>query len=445
MLSNTLSTNHSQLFSFGIRQKILLILVTMLFIALTASGWYAVQQEKKDILAEISQRGSDISRFMAKSLSYSVVGYDYHTIQLLLDEITTTEEINYARVVNKKDKIMAEAGQDSLTANNSLVMFNENILFGTEVIGVLTLGMNTEKISRRINSQHYAQLKREALVIIIIALVLFIALSYAIIRPVRIMSESLVNNIDENGNIKDELPVISNDEFGILANQFNLLRNQLNQANERLQLKIELADKELQKTNQHLQQQSSELKKINNELKRLSFTDALTGMFNRRHFEDLMKTEVEMSLRHSDANSLILIDIDFFKHINDTYGHDAGDIILREVSDIMKSQLRTTDILCRVGGEEFIVLCKRANQKDALEIAEKIRATVARQNYLSHDNPIKVTISLGVASIPDPEKMITTTEFYKYSDLALYASKKSGRNKVTHYNDIRIPQTSNKS
>nr|WP_246540543.1 GGDEF domain-containing protein [sulfur-oxidizing endosymbiont of Gigantopelta aegis] len=181
---------------------------------------------------------------------------------------------------------------------------------------------------------------------------------------------------------------------------------------------------------------------MNEELKRLSFTDVLTGLYNRRHFEDLMKTEIEMSLRHGDDNSLILIDIDFFKKINDSYGHDAGDIILKEVANNMKAQLRNTDILCRVGGEEFIVLCKRANIQNAMEIAEKLRSSVEKQKHIFQGKPINVTVSLGVATIPDIAKTITTTEFYKYSDLALYASKKTGRNKVTHYNDIRGQKTS---
>lgn len=437
MFIHTLRNKYPHIFTFGVRQKILLILVTMLIIALTISGLVAVEQEKKNVLFEINQRGGDISRFMAKSLAFSVIGYDYHTIQLLLDEITSTEEVSYAKVVNSKGKIMAESGNNNLLTEESLVLFTENIRLGNESIGVLTLGMNTSIVTDRINSLYYAKLKREALIILIIAIVEFIALSYAIIRPVKLISNTLADNVDEKGTIKGELPILSNDEFGMLAKQFNLLRSQLNFANEQLQSKIAVADNELNKTNHHLRLQSQELKKINNELKRLSFTDSLTGLYNRRHFEDLMRTEVEMSLRHGDDNSLILIDIDFFKSINDTYGHDTGDIILTEVAAIMKSQLRGTDILCRVGGEEFIVLCKRAKPDDALDIAEKIRGTVEQHKHLTTDDTIKVTISLGVSSIPDQEKVITTTEFYKYADRALYASKLMGRNKVTHYNDIR--------
>ena len=424
-------------FTFGIRQKILLILVSMLAIALTVSGWLAIQQERKNLLTEINQRGNDFSHFMAKSLAYSVIGYDYHTIQLLLDEITKTKDVSYARVVNSKGNAMAESGNKNQVSNESLVVFTEDIMLANENIGVLTLGMDTTSITERINLQQYTTLKREAMIILIIAIVEFFALSYAIIRPVNIISKSLSNNVDEKGIIRGELPVISNDEFGMLATQFNLLRSQLNHANEQLQTKIEFADQELHRTNEHLRQQSAELKQINDELKRLSFTDGLTGLFNRRHFEELMKTEVEMSLRHGDANSLIIIDIDFFKNVNDTYGHDTGDIILREVSATMKSQIRVTDILCRVGGEEFVILCKRAAPEDALEIAEKLRELVEQQEHIVENNTIKVTISAGVASIPDPKKVITTTEFYKYADTALYFSKNNGRNRVTHYNTIR--------
>ncbi|HEY5602320.1 MAG TPA: diguanylate cyclase, partial [Gammaproteobacteria bacterium] len=383
------------LFRFGVRQKVLLILMSVLLVGLTVSGWMALKQEERNTLKDINQRGSDISRFVAKSLAYSVVGYDYHTLQLLLDEITLAEDVAYTKVVNVRGSVMAESGDGAIPHT---VIFNQDIRLDDEIIGNLTLGLSIENTLQRLESQKFALIKREAFVIFLIALGEFLALSFIIIRPVSIMSDSLNDSVDKNGRIVGLVPVISEDEFGKLAQQFNLLSAQLNDANLRLQSKIDLADKQLIQNNRQLVQQSEELQRINQEFRKMSVTDSLTGLHNRRHFEELMKTELEMSLRHGDVNSVLVIDIDHFKKINDRYGHPGGDAVLKQIAEKLKSNLRKTDILCRVGGDEFVALCKRADKTAALAIGEKMRRDIESKITRYGDENIKVTISVGIAT-----------------------------------------------
>ncbi len=420
----------------GVRQKVLLVLLSVLLTALSISGWLALKQEKKDTLKEINQRGNDISRFVAKSLAYSVVGYDYHTIQLLLDEITMAEDVGYAKVFNAKGKTMAESGLLHESNDSNVVMFAQDILLEQDIVGKLTLGLDTKSTLYRLESQKFALVRREALIIILIAFGEFLALSYIIIRPVSIMSKSLDNSVDENGKIVSSVPVTSKDEFGRLAMQFNRLGEQLNDANERLQTRVDVADEKLLTNNRMLMRQSSELKRISEEFKKMSITDSLTGLYNRRRFEELMETEVAMSIRHGDTNSLLIIDIDYFKAVNDKYGHPAGDKVLKEVSGILKDNLRKTDILCRVGGEEFVALCKRADRSAAFVVGEKLRTEV-RNNIVKFDqDDINVTISVGVATIDKQSEGVSTEGLYKQADIAVYHSKESGRDRVTHYNDM---------
>ncbi|WP_455365172.1 diguanylate cyclase, partial [Kaarinaea lacus] len=423
----------STLFRFGVRQKVLLILMSVLLTGLTISGWLALKQEEHDTLKEINQRGSDISRFVAKSIAYSVVGYDYHTLQLLIDEITLAEDIGYAKVINIKGNTMAEAGDGN---DSKLVIFHQDIRLEDEIVGNLTLGLSTASILQRLESQKFALIKREAFVIFMIALGEFLALSLIIIRPVSIMSESLNDSVDENGQIVGTVPVISEDEFGKLARQFNLLSNQLNEANLRLQSKIDVADKQLIQNNRQLVQQSEELQRINEEFRKMSVTDSLTGLHNRRHFEELMKTEMEMSLRHGDVNSVLVIDIDHFKKINDCYGHPGGDAVLKQVAKKLKCNLRKTDILCRVGGEEFVALCKRADKDAALAIAEKMRRDIESKAMRFGDQSISVTISVGIATTNHLNVSQGADELYRQADAAVYHSKDQGRNEITHYDDL---------
>jgi len=427
----------SKFFRFGIRQKVLLVLLTVLLSALTISGWMALEKEKQDMLQEINQRGSDISRFVSKTLAYSVVGYDYHTVQLLLNEITYSDDVGYAKVTGKKGNIMAESGlKQNLNSEDIMVLFNAPITLADDYLGQLTLGLSTARTIGRLEAQKYTLVTREAIIILLIALGEFIALSYIIIRPVSIITESLDNNIDENGQITGDIPIESKDEFGHLAQQFNQLRGQLNVANLALQSKFDVADKQLLETNKQLVKQSDELKQINDEFKQLSITDPLTGLYNRRHFEDLMDTEIAMSMRYGDINSLMILDIDHFKKVNDTYGHLGGDIVLKEVAQMLKRYMRKTDILCRIGGEEFVAFCKRSTREVSSDIAEQLRRAVANHQFDLGEEKIYITTSIGIASFPDKTEIGTKEDLFKRADVALYYCKRNGRNMTTHYADI---------
>jgi len=434
-------TKLKSIFHFGVRQKVLFVLITVLLTALTVSGWMALQQEKQDTMKEINRRGSDISRFVAKSLSFSVVGYDYHTIQLLVDEITLSEEINYVKVVNAKGNTMAVAGSLLDREKGNQVVFNQDIQLEDEVVGTLTLGLSTESTIKRLESQKYSLFMREAFIILMIAIGEFLALSFIIVRPVSVMSKSLSASIDESGRIIGKVPVISSDEFGSLAEQFNKMSYQLNEANAKLQSRVDMSDKKLVQTNRQLLHQSEELRIINEKFRQLSITDSLTGLFNRRRFEEYIETELALSLSEGEINSIIVIDLDHFKSINDSYGHPCGDAVLKAVSGILKSNLKKTDMLCRIGGEEFAAICRLADKSTAMEIAERMRRDIENKSITFSEHIINCTISIGIATSNESDKEFGGETLYRYSDRAVYYSKETGRNKVTHFDEIKISES----
>ena len=157
-----LTANHTlrmPRFRLGVRQKVLLVLLTVLLTALSVSGWLALREEKENLLKEVDQRGSYIGRFVAKSIAFSVVGYDYHTIQLLLDELTSSVEIDYAKVSNVRGNTMGESGIASWgtsveqASNEGLVMFTNDIKVDDETVGTLHLGLSTSHIVSRLENQ----------------------------------------------------------------------------------------------------------------------------------------------------------------------------------------------------------------------------------------------------------------------------------------------------
>ena len=179
-------------------------------------------------------------------------------------------------------------------------------------------------------------------------------------------------------------------------------------------------------------ERTEELQKVNDKLKAVSLTDGLTQVANRRRFDEKLDEEWTRLIRSEQELSLIIIDIDYFKKVNDTFGHLAGDDCLVAVSNLINNEVkRTEDLLARYGGEEFAVLLPTTTSDEAMLIAERIRQAVELSPITTSQDiaPIKLTISLGVATlIPDQNSRCQT--LIKFADEALYRAKASGRNRV---------------
>jgi diguanylate cyclase (GGDEF)-like protein/PAS domain S-box-containing protein len=170
--------------------------------------------------------------------------------------------------------------------------------------------------------------------------------------------------------------------------------------------------------------------RLNRELKRQSIVDPLTGAFNRNFFMSRLNSEVHRASRHSRPVSLVFVDVDHFKQINDLYGHLQGDAVLRELGHFFRSSLRDTDVVCRYGGDEFVILLPEATAEMAQATAEKLIHTAAHHRFSNLDSPdqaLTVTISVGISTLrPGQDE----EQFLQSADSALYRAKKDGRNRV---------------
>ena len=173
---------------------------------------------------------------------------------------------------------------------------------------------------------------------------------------------------------------------------------------------------------------------LREKLERLASTDPLTGAVNRRAFLDRADGELRRHRRYDRPLSLILIDIDYFKRINDTYGHEAGDQLLCLLCRVCENNLRTSvDVLARLGGEEFAVLAPETDAQGAAILAERLRREIARQKLDYDGQEIGFTASFGVISLPGRDTSMTIADALRQADNCLYASKRSGRNRVTAF------------
>jgi diguanylate cyclase (GGDEF)-like protein len=175
----------------------------------------------------------------------------------------------------------------------------------------------------------------------------------------------------------------------------------------------------------------TEDRKIQDKLKFLATTDSLSGLNNRAQFMSLARREFDWAKRNNEELSLLIMDLDNFKVINDTFGHAAGDEMIREIGNIILTSFRKTDIAGRIGGEEFAVVLKNASLKEAKKAAEKFRETVAKRKVIYDEKEISFTVSIGVAAIRDNTRDINDIEdIFKKADDALYKAKAKGRNCV---------------
>jgi diguanylate cyclase (GGDEF)-like protein len=166
------------------------------------------------------------------------------------------------------------------------------------------------------------------------------------------------------------------------------------------------------------------------EVSRTARVDQLTGLFNRRHFDDELKRALDQTDRFGGHCALVIADVDHFKNVNDTYGHAAGDKVLKSIAQSMRELVRTTDVCARIGGEEFCVILPQTGVVGSVELAERLRARIGSSATRFQDRDITVTASLGVATYPAGGGALKRAQLFESADRALYLAKAEGRNCV---------------
>jgi diguanylate cyclase (GGDEF)-like protein len=212
----------------------------------------------------------------------------------------------------------------------------------------------------------------------------------------------------------------------------------LQEANEelgKLNLSYEQLTVELKQAKEKAENFAKELKKANEQLRDMAFKDGLTGLYNHRYFQDLMDNELSRARRYKKPFSLIMLDLDHFKKINDEYGHPVGDVVLKEVSKAIKNTIRDSDIAARYGGEEFTAVLPETELGGAAIVAERLRKAIEQLEIDTNGCSIGVSVSVGVTCYHPSTDKIEKSEIISGADNALYNSKNKGRNMISIHNN----------
>jgi len=260
---------------------------------------------------------------------------------------------------------------------------------------------------------------KRILVIDLCIILLFSILAYkitaAIVKPIENLSDG-ARRIAQ-GQLDLEIPEPSTrDEIGLLTRTFNDMMRKLRGNQE-----------EIESANAKLLDQNLQLQQANEVLEQLSITDGLTKLHNHRFFQDHLTREIKHVNRSRKPLSMILVDVDDFKALNDRMGHSAGDELLRNIAMVMNDSIREIDLLARYGGDEFVVLATNTDLDGIHQLAEKIRTTIAESSFIIDESlrPTRATISMGVAQYEGNRK-----RFFSAADRALYRAKAQGKNCV---------------
>jgi diguanylate cyclase (GGDEF)-like protein len=227
--------------------------------------------------------------------------------------------------------------------------------------------------------------------------------------------------------------------MGEFAESFNAMVRQLDQTLQELSR----VNEDLVKEIAIRKETEDALRESERALRFQAATDSLTGLYNRRHFNELAEVEIRKAIRYSRSLSVVMLDVDFFKKVNDNFGHASGDLVLQLVAKTAKNMLRGGDVLGRYGGEEFICLLPETPAVQAALVADRLRKKIENSSVQAENNRIRVTASFGVSDCFDKsqERDIgrTLSNFIDSADRALYLSKNAGRNRVTVFDPEQEP------
>ncbi|MEK6731021.1 MAG: EAL domain-containing protein [Pseudomonadota bacterium] len=270
----------------------------------------------------------------------------------------------------------------------------------------------TNEINRTTSS--FTLLLALVLLIILIVIATLFSLNLLLNRTIKEIQKS-TQKISE-GNFNEPLKTMTHDDVGMLAKNIDQMRINLKSQVDTLKNEIKLREKSEEK------------------ITYLAYHDALTDMPNRLYFTKILEREIEKAKRSHQLLAILFIDVDDFKSINDTYGHDIGDLLIQKTAHRLKENIRTVDSITRIGGDEFIVLLSGIKDpQESLFIGQKLLATMSETYQLNNLIDVSITVSIGIALFPLSSDNLN--ELFKQADIALYRAKQSGRNNCQSYDN----------
>ena len=375
----------------------------------------------------VHRRAETLAGMLAVAVHEPVEKGERANVQKLLDEVTKNADVSYVRVL-VNDKEFAFSGERTSLlkgykddhsfdqVNDGIYDVHKDIVYSLKekAKGELNICVQTGLDVAKLNAPEEQLLVKVgglAMLAVLLSSGLAGLFGVYLTRQIELLKEAA--NKVAGGDFQARVPVVGRDELSETAEAFNAMAQHVREVYDNLQDAVAARTEELR-----VEKERAEL---------LSMTDELTGLMNRRAVFSSARIEVAQARRSSLPVSIGVLDIDFFKRINDTYGHPTGDAVIRRVSNVLKDSLREADIVGRIGGEEFMVILANTLPEDAVTVMERIRRAVEAEVIVHGGVSVSCTVSCGLATLGAADDL---DSLVARADECLYQAKNGGRNQV---------------
>ena len=420
--------------------KFVMVTILVVFILMGISAYVNYQSQKSTIFTNIRTQSQMLGSFVSSISPHALLSYDFDELNDYMIEISRGEDIVYAVIVSPEGKPMtSHLDQRNQYISNHLVVNSEidiqslitevskhdsviqqsfPIIFENKILGYFKLGISKDRMEEIITEKLIIQIIMSLIFTLLLGICVYLIFRYYTMRPIR----QLVQGAQRiaSGKLNKEVTVLAGDELGHLSQSFN-------QMMQKLKLNIsekDIALKTVQELNQSLEERVDErtraLEAANRKLEVLAHNDSLTSLPNRFSIQIRLSKCIAEAKRAGSAFSVIMLDLDRFKEINDSMGHDCGDQLLIEVSFRLKDILRPSDTIGRLGGDEFAILLPDTDESGAKIVANKVHQALENSFYLA-DMAFSISASIGIAIYPRHGN--SSSKLLKAADVAMYYAK----------------------
>lgn len=408
----------------------MLVVVVGLLIGVSILGFFKLKQDSQHIYHAAHNSGQERIALIAKSTSNLLAGYDYTNMESLADSIVAAPDVLILRITNRDNKVVVERTNRNIHLGGQSLSFSTPVLFGTDTIGSVEMLVSTRKLEAAIEKSFRGIILWMVSVVLFLGLLIYVAGSHVLLTPIARIRNRMQDIVAHPDGELQILEVSGCDELADLASIFNKMQASLYAHRQQLKERVQIADENLTRLNQELILRSQELEQMVALSQQLATTDSLTGLHNRRFLDENLASIFALAKRHGDPLCLVLLDVDFFKQINDEHGHASGDEVLKQLADLIRLGIRDSDTSARMGGDEFAFVLPRTTVQQGTVFANSLlEKTRAHYFKLANGKTLNVTLSMGVVQLTDD--IHSMEALYGAADRALYESKHRGRNRVT--------------
>ena len=420
--------------------KFVTLTVVVVFVLMGLSAYINYQSQRKELLSGIETQTEMLGNFVVSIAPEALLSYDFDALDNYMEEINKGEDIVYAVILSSegdaltsylesRNSYVSAELQDlkivdikkivqNIRQDESIIHRSFPIFFQKNMLGYFQLGVDKKRIELASQKKLINQIVVTTIFIILLGVGIYIVFRTYTMRPILQLVQA-ARRISK-GMLDNAVEIRSNDELGHLGVVFNQmmekLKNSIHEKDEALS--------SVQELNQYLEervtQRTQELETLNERLEVLALHDSLTGLPNRFSIQDHLNTTLAEAKRDSSCFTVIMMDLDRFKEINDTLGHDCGDQLLVEVGMRLRDSLRPSDFIGRLGGDEFAIILPETDEHGAKQVTKKIQNTL-EPSFNVGEMGFTIAASFGIATFP--KHGTTTSTILKSADVAMYTAK----------------------